>query len=447
MSLYNKIGIPAFAILLGWVCLTSTKTNAQGLGNSPYSSLGMGEFYGDGFSDNTGMGQSGVSTGNGFQINNLNPALWVRNKFTTLDIGIIGQYKDIASGTSRQQNAGGNLAYVAISFPVSPKWTLGVSLKPYSFVDYENSQTRSIPGATSQPIFNSTGGILGYTSPDAIYYNSGKGGINKASVTNAFQIGKYLSLGLESSYYFGNIRKASEVLIPLDFSSNYLVGLSDRTTYSDFAFRAGAALRVPIKKDNKLFLNLGGTYSIKTDIAARQTSVFELSQNSFVIPGASDTLINDIKGSLTLPSQYQVGMSLEWPFKLVLSADYSNQSWSEYRGFNKSSDGLKNVGRVHLGVEYLPRFSSLHYFELVRYRVGFSHGKTPYTIDNRDVNDTNVSLGLTLPMGRGYQNFISVAFVGGQRGAVGSGMVRERYGRVVLGITLLDKWFVKQKID
>ncbi|MNY55338.1 hypothetical protein D3C86_1913080 [compost metagenome] len=64
-----------------------------------------------------------------------------------------------------------------------------------------------------------------------------------------------------------------------------------------------------------------------------------------------------------------------------------------------------------------------------------------------DVNDTNVSLGFTFPMGRGYQNFLSVALVGGQRGNSGSGVVRERYGRVVLGITLLERWFQKQKID
>ncbi|WP_229253743.1 outer membrane protein transport protein [Dyadobacter sp. NIV53] len=429
MSLYNRIGI--LAITLGWICLISTQTNAQGLGNSPYSSLGMGEFYGDGFSANTGMGQSGVSTANGFQINNLNPALWVKNRFTTLDIGVIGQYKAIASGTDRQQNAGGNLAYVALAFPVSAKWTLGASLKPYSFVDFDNSSTRNVPG----------------TPFDAVYYTTGKGGVNKASITNAFQIGKYLSLGLESSYFFGNIRRASEVLLPLGEPPYYLVGISERTTYSDFAFRGGAALRIPLKKDNKLNLNLGASYSFKTNLNASQTSIFELSQGSNVITAASDTVTNEIKGYLTLPTQYQVGMSLEWPFKLIVSADYNSQSWSQYRGFDKQNGGLKNVGRVNLGVEYLPRFSSLSYFDNVRYRVGFSYGKTPYMVDNKDVNDTNVSLGFTFPMGRGYQNFISIAFVGGQRGAMGTGMVRERYGRAVLGITLLEKWFVKQKID
>jgi hypothetical protein len=430
MSLYNKIGILAATITLSFGCLITEDTNAQGLGNSPYSSLGLGELYGDAFSDNTGMGQSGVSVGNGFQTNNLNPALWSRNRFTTLDIGLIGQYKDIVSGSKNQRNSGGNLAYVSLAFPVSKIWTLGASLKPYSFVDFENTSERNIPGTTNS----------------ATYYNSGKGGLNKASITNAFQIGKYLSLGLEASYFFGNVRKASELAMPMDNSAAaYLVGINERTTYSDFAFKGGAAVRIPVKKDNKLFFNLGGTYNIKSNINGSQTTTLELSQNSFV--DASDTLTNDVSGTLTLPAQYQVGMSFEWPVKLILSADYSHASWSEYRDFNGSNNRLKDAGRIHLGAEYIPDFFSLKYIKRVRYRVGFSHGKTPYSVGANDVKDTNVSLGFTFPMGQGFQNLISVSFVGGQRGLTGNGIVRERYARAVLGITLLDRWFIKQKID
>jgi hypothetical protein len=455
MSLYSRILILTLAITLGWSCTKfTTNVNAQGLGNSPYSSLGMGEFYGESYSDNTGMGQSGVSYASGFQVNNLNPALWIRNRFTTLDIGLIGQYKKIASGNENQRNAGGNLAYVSLSFPVSPKWVIGVNLKPYSFIDYENTSVRAVPG----------------TASPAYYFTTGKGGVNKASITNAVQITKYVSLGLETSYFFGNVRKASEVSLPLSASdypfgsytidingrkvilppttvtADYLVSLNDRTTYSDIGFRAGVAARIPIKKENKLNLNLGGAYSFTTSLNAAQTTSFELSQNSFNVI-APDTIQNNLSGGITVPEQYQVGASLEWPFKLVVSADYSHQSWSKYRSFTNSSDNLRDVGRVHFGLEYLPRFTSLNYLDLVRYRIGFSYGKTPYIVNKTEVNDTNVSLGFTFPMGRGYQNFLSLALVAGQRGNAGSGLIRERYGRAVLGITLLERWFVKQKLD
>lgn len=429
MSLYNRIGILTLAISLGWNC-TISEVNAQGLGNSPYSSLGLGELYNDAFVSNTGTGQAGVSTSNGFQINNLNPALWVRSKFTMLDFGLVGQYKDITSGKNNQRTAGGNLAYVALSFPVHPRWTLGVSLKPYSFTDYQNTSVRSIPG----------------TPYNATYYVSGSGGLNKVSFTNAVQIGRYLSLGLESSFFFGNIRRASEATLPTDVGNDYLVSLNDRTVYKDFSFKGGAAVRLPLKKDNKLNLNLGGTYSLGNKISGHQTSSFDLTLNSFPIV-APDTIINNKAGSMTLPAQYQAGLSLEWPYKLTISADYSHQSWSDYRSFEKNNDGLKDVGRYHLGVEYIPKFRSTEYADNIRYRIGFSHGKAPYVVDGRPIDDTNVSFGAALPTGREWLNNLSVSFVLGQRGVTGPGLIRERYARVVFGITLLDNWFQKQKLD
>ncbi len=429
MSLYSRIGIITLAITLGWSCTNLAK--AQGLGNSPYSSLGMGEFYGDAYSDNTGMGGAGVSTASGFQVNNLNPALWVRNRFTTLDVGLVGQYKDIASGNLKQGNAGGNLAYLSLSFPITSKWVIGANLKPYSFIDYENTFTRPVSGSP---------GVAQYTV-------SGKGGVNKASLVNSFQIGRYVSLGLESSYFFGNVRRASDVLLFVNGSaSDYMVSLNERNTYSDIAFRAGGTVRIPIKKENKLNLNLGGAYSFSTSLNATKTTSFELTQGSFPV-AEPDTLENNLGGSMKVPEQYQVGASLEWPFKLTLSVDYSHQTWSQYRGFGNVNESLRDVNRLHVGAEYIPRFASLNYFDNVRYRVGFSTGNTPYVVGTTKVNDTNVSLGFTFPMGRGYANFLSVALVGGQRGTNSGGAIRERYGRVVLGITLLERWFEKRRID
>ncbi|PWJ57112.1 hypothetical protein CLV98_10832 [Dyadobacter jejuensis] len=427
MSIKKRINLLALVLVLSVGSGTIRNAHAQGLGNSPYTSLGIGELYGDSFSENTGMGQAGVSSGNGFQINNINPALWVRNKFTTLDFGVIGQYKQVDSGTKSQQNAGGNLGYVALSFPVKTNWNLGVSLKPYSFVDYSNVFTRTVPG----------------TATEAYYTTTGSGGINKVSFTNAFQIGKYLSLGLEASYFFGNISRTSSVSLAI---SDYNASLTERNSVSDFSFKGGAVLRVPIKKENKLYWNLGGTYSLGSKLNATETTTFDLTQSGTNII-APDTLSNQLGGTLTLPALYQVGTSFEWPFKLTVSADYSYQDWSNYRGFTSSNDGLKSVGRFHLGAEYLPNFTSLKYFDVVRYRLGFSHGKLPYSINGTTLNDTNVSLGLTFPMGGRYSNYISVAFVGGQRGSTGAGLIRERYAKMVFGITLMDRWFVKQRIE
>ncbi len=403
--------------------------NGQGLGNSPYTVLGVGEPYSDAFASTLGMGEAGVSSSNGIHINNLNPALWVRNRYTTFEFGAIGQYKQINSENASQRDFGANIGYLALSFPVAPKWSLGISLKPYSFVDFESRTNAKVPG----------------TIYDTYYYYSGKGAINKASFTNAFQLNKYISVGLEASYLFGNVRRASESQLLIGDGRDYLVSRVERNSYADFGFRAGTAVRLPLKKDNKLNLNFGATYALGSEMNSRQTTSFELSSNSFPV-GLPDTLTNNTKGGVTLPSKYRVGVSLEWPYKFTVAVDYEKQNWSEYRSFANTNDGLTNAGRVHIGLEYIPRITSTRYFDLAAYRAGFSHGKMPFSPDGMDLNDTNFSFGGSFPIGRGGNSF-TLTLIGGQRGVVSNKSIQERYGRFVLGLSLADIWFQKQKID
>lgn len=421
-----------FATLTGLFLLTFLLPNTygQGLGNSPYTVLGVGEPYSDAFAPSMGMGEAGVSVSNGFHINNINPALWVRNKFTMYEFGAISQYKQISAPTASQRDFGANIGYLALSLPVAPKWSMGISLKPYSFVDFESRTNGKVPGT----IYNN------------YYYYSGKGAINKVSLTNAVELGKYISVGLEASYLFGNVRRASESQLLIGDGLDYLVSRTERNSYTDFAFRAGTAVRIPLKTNNKLNLNLGGTYSFGTDLNARQTTTFESSLNSYPV-GVADTLSKNTKGGIRLPSQYRFGASLEWPYKLTVAVDYERQNWSEYRSFTNSNDGLTDAGRVHAGLEYIPKFSlGAPYFQKVEYRLGFTHGQMPYSPPGQKLNDTSLSLGASFPFGLGG-NSLTLSLVGGQRGAVSSEAVKERYGRAVLGITFADRWFQKQKID
>ena len=435
MSIYKK-NRSIIALLSGVIISASyfSGVQAQGLGNSPYTVLGVGELYSDAFSTNQGMGGAGVSTSNGIHINNVNPALWVRSRVTTFEFGAIGQYKEIKAPGASQRDFGANLGYLALALPAGRRWTTGLSLKPYSFVDFESRSSGKVSG----------------TIYDTYYYYSGKGAINQVSFNNAFQIGKYVSVGLESSYLFGNVRRASESQLLIGDGADYLVSRTERNSYTDFAFRAGTAVRIPVKKDNKLNLNLGGTYSFGTNLNARQTTSFELTNNSYAV-GLPDTLSNNAKGGIRLPAQYRVGASLEWPYKLTLNVDYSRQNWSQYRSFAGTNDDLVDAGRVHLGLEYIPNLAaSSGYFKKVEYRLGFSSGTLPYSPGGTQLKDTNLSFGGTFPVGQNGNsaNSFTLSFIAGQRGTVSNQAIQERYGKVVLGITLVDNsWFSKIRID
>lgn len=438
MSLYSRIRNVATSLLLGGLLLGfQSPTFAQGLGNSPYTLLGIGELYSEGFGSSQSMGEAGVASSNGIHVNNLNPALWANNRITTLEFGAIGQYKNIEAPSKSQRDFGANLSYFVLAFPVAPKWTSGISLKPYSFIDYESRNTGKVPGSIY----------------DAYYTYKGKGAVNKAAFTNAFQIGKYVTVGLEASYLFGNVKKSSESLINIGDGKDYTATRNERTSYSDIALRGGAAVRIPIAKDkitklNKLFLNLGGTYSFGNDINAQQTSSIDLSQNTFVI-GVPDTLTHNEKGNVHLPSQYRLGASLEWPYKLTLAVDFEHQAWNNYKSFSNSSDGLSDVNKVHVGMEYIPNIrSTTGYFNQVAYRIGFSHGNMPYTpVGQKELKDSNVSLGFSFPIGRSA-NTVTLTLIGGSRGVVSDQSFKETYGRVIFGLSLSDRdWFRKQKID
>jgi hypothetical protein len=83
----------------------------------------------------------------------------------------------------------------------------------------------------------------------------------------------------------------------------------------------------------------------------------------------------------------------------------------------------------------------------VFYRAGFSYQQTPLVVGTTPVNDMSVSFGLALPIGRSLANLINISFVAGQRGSITNQTFRERYGRIVLGVSLKEQWFQKFRVD
>ncbi|MFN4147862.1 MAG: hypothetical protein ACK4GN_18725, partial [Runella sp.] len=101
----------------------------------------------------------------------------------------------------------------------------------------------------------------------------------------------------------------------------------------------------------------------------------------------------------------------------------------------------------HFGLEYIPKYNSTKYWDLVFYRLGFNYNQTPLVIGTTPVNDMSLSVGLSLPVGRELVNMINLSIVAGQRGTITAQTFRERYVRVVFGLSLKDRWFQKFKVD
>ncbi len=380
------------------------------------------------------MGGAGVSSGNGFYVNNINPALWVNTRATIFEFSGIGQFKQATGSAASRRDLGINVSNIALAFPVmNGKWSSGFTLKPYSFTDYSSRSTGQVPG----------------TILETNYYAVGSGAINKASFTNGFRIWRYFSGGIEASYIFGSTLKATEA--ELIDGSKKMVSLNERVSYSDVGFKAGLSARIPLKRDkvtreSKLNINWGGTYSHGTDLSAKRTTTLEVTSNSFLLQ-EPDTVIRNKKGFIRLPPAYRTGFSIEWPNLLTISADVERQDWSKFIPFERDKRySAKAVDKIYVGAEYWPDWRSTKYFNNVIYRAGFSHGNMPFQIGNSKLKETTVSVGASFPVGVG-SNTCSVSLIGGRRGALSRETIEEYYGRVAISLTLIDRWFVKQKID
>lgn len=433
LKLYRRIRRTLTLSLLA-VAAASPMVLAQGLGNSPYSALGVGELYSPANVTNMGMGEVGISNASPFYLNLQNPALLARRtRFTVFEVGLLGQTKglsqNIGNQLQNQRNASGNLGYLALAFPANSRWNISLSLRPYTFVNYNTQEISTVPGTTYPTRYEYTG----------------RGGLNKASIANGVRITKNIYAGVEASFLFGNITHTSSSRVFTGGNEDVLINRLNRTNYSDIVFKLGAAWRP--KLSEKLTLNVGATFDPQMRVGAQQTDIYQQTGTDQQVVAAPDTLRLNTSGATTLPQQVRFGISLEKGSSLMVGVDVGLQQWSQYRTPDGRPGNLVDAMNIAVGAEVTPKPTSNRYRDLITYRAGFQYNQMPYLISGLKINDINGSLGFSLPLGSYLVNHVSVSVVAGQRGVLTGNQIRERYVRIGVGFSLNDWWFRKQVVD
>ncbi|UFH51860.1 OmpP1/FadL family transporter [Spirosoma sp. KNUC1025] len=430
LRIYKRIRQTLTHSLLA-VAATSPMVLAQGLGNSPYSALGIGELYSPGNVTNIGMGGVGISNASSFYLNLQNPALLARRtRFTVFEVGLIGETKSlsqyITNSLQSQRATAGNLGYLALAFPANSRWNMAIGLKPYTYVNYHTQQLTTVPG----------------TSNLAQYDYTGRGGLNKATFSNGVRLTKNIYAGVEAAFLFGNTTYSSNSALVLG-SNTTDVGVThlNRVNYSDIVWKLGAAWRP--KLNDTWTLNLGATYDPETRIKATQTDIYQKTY----LGAVADTLRLNSTAKATLPQQVNFGISIEKNNTLLIGVDVGFQQWSKYRTADNRLGNLADAMTLGVGLEYTPKPASNRYRDLITYRVGFQYNRQPYLVNGTQINDINGSLGISLPLGSYLVNHVTLSLVGGQRGVLTGTQIREQYVRVALGFSLNDWWFRKQVVD
>ena len=216
--------------------------------NSPYSRFGLGDLQENGTVANRAAGGIGASYGNMFNINNVNPAMQQRTKYTVYEFGIKNTTKTLQSSSTSTRNSDLNIDYLAISLPVSKRWNLGVGLQQYSSVNYNINTTNSVVDINNVPTTDKVG--VNYT---------GNGGINQFYISNAYRVlqdtssGTSLSLGLEASYLFGQIEKESATELFINSSTlGEQISFRNDNSYAGKKFKPGFVFRKEILYYNNI---------------------------------------------------------------------------------------------------------------------------------------------------------------------------------------------------
>ncbi|RYU78734.1 outer membrane protein transport protein [Hymenobacter persicinus] len=432
--------------------LAAPRTQGQGLGNSPYSRVGFGDFTGNvGGVRQQGMGGVGLAAPNTVNVNELNPAMLAYVTRTTYEAGFSALFRRLHTVSQSNRSGSASLSYLALAVPLSKNWGAAAGLKPYTSVDYEANTVKTI---ATDP-----------NKASVLTQERGKGGLSEAYLSQGYRIGKNFSLGATASYVFGSIdlSTGTSVFTSADLATDITkVVRLEHLHYSDFAFRGAAHYRGKI--NDKLNYNLAGVYSFQTDLSGtRSLTQRRETANGFEIERFDEFV--DRKGKAIVPALTQLGVSFDNNKSWSVNVDAAHQQWSKYQPFTNSSATttatLKNTVRIGVGGEYTPDASSVdNYFKRVSYRVGLTAAQMPYQPNGQTLYDRAVSWGFSFPLPTATPldaTVLSLAFTYGQRGNLDSytntaeartvNNVKDDYLKMQLGVTLNNRWFIKRRIE
>ncbi|KYG77825.1 hypothetical protein [Roseivirga spongicola] len=417
------------AFILSFVAFQTAM--AQG-DQSSYSALGVGSLNWSGFAQNEAMGGLGVGYNTKYFYNDLNPALLGANYEAVFQLGTTVDYRNITNGSDSYSTVSGGFKEFAMSAPlVYGKWNLGISLSPYTSVNYGFTQVQTGPEG-------------GDTNIDV----TGRGGIDQANLVTSFKIGD-LSIGLKGTYYFGIINNEDKFTLT-DINSNFATTIvNERRSFGQLA--ASAGLYYNLNLSNNKRLNFGAYYNPGFNLRQERLVTFE-NETPNGTTTSTDTLAYNKDESLYIPEKMGFGISYEKFRSFAVGLDVQFQNWRSYRNYQGSTESYYgNAIRVALGTEYIPNAEQpTKLINVTSFRFGIHYEKTPFLISNEVVNDFGINFGVSVPLSSFWGlSHLNVGATLGQRGNISTtGLVRENYVKLNLGFSLQDiTWFSKQRFN
>lgn len=408
-------------VLVACTCFTGL---AQQRTSSPYSFFGLGQQTFKGTIENRSMGGIRVYS-DSIHVNLRNPASYGNLRLTTYTVGAVHTETWAETTTEKETYDNTTVEYVSIGIPVSSKAGFGFGLIPFQSVGYR----------------------LGTITED-IYTNfEGEGSLNRAYFGFGYQPIKGLNIGGEVRYNFGEETNSSSVaLAGVQFGTNEF----NETDFSGVSYNFG--LHYNTLLNEKYELQASATFSPESDITGeniRTLSTITFFDNAESI--VSSTEFDIPREKFKLPSELSLGLGFGERLKWFAAAEYTLQGSSSTtnRSFAPADATFTDAASYRFGGYYIPNYNSISsYWSRATYRAGVRFEETGLQLNGEDITEFGISFGLGLRVGQtsAFSN-ANIGFEYGQRGTTDSGLVKENFFSVSLGLSLNDKWFQKRKYN
>lgn len=410
--------------------------------NSPYSRYGIGNLVPQGNIVNRSMGGISAAVSDAAFLNTVNPAAPANLLFTTLDIAMEYNGRNLIDnntiGNYRSNNA--IISYLQVGLPLlngnkkafnkQVMWSVNFGLKPISKINYK----------VETNTFNNLENVQN------LY--EGTGGLNEAFAGTALKI-KNLNLGVSTGYLFGEKDYSNRLLFLNDSVAYYKANYETNTRYGGMFLKAGAQYGFKIK-DGMIRLgaygNLKGSYTASKD---QNVETFTYDQNGNTTQIDSVYSNTGVKGKINLPSTIGVGFSVERPH-VLFGADFETTNWDDYEFFGQK-DFVTNSWIAKAGIQFIPASSSTNkgYFNFVKYRAGVSFGKDYINADGElPVYTVSVGAGFPLKLRKSFyetqSSVLNIGFEYGNRGNKNN-FITENLYKISFGLSLNDVWFRRAK--
>jgi hypothetical protein len=438
---------------------------AQNSTQSPYSNFGIGELCGGEFSQMTALGGLSQTAGSRYQNSSLNPATLGALRYSVLDFGFHGSTGKITARSKRRDINNGGFGYLNMAFP-----TLNKNLLTGTYRDSSgNSKPRLLKIAMGSAfgIAPVSGVGFNYTLSDStilrhdVYHNGG-GGLNRFYLAHGVQIANRLSIGYQAAYLFGQLRDFSVFNLN---DSGYFMRFEDQRSIqlSGWQHRLGIHLNVRTGPLNHL---LGGSMLWSRNASGTQSRLVRTYSSGFGgFPSYKDTVLSTVsqRGNITLPDGFAAGYSLERPGKWRIGAEYREEQWTNFRAFYTSGSFATRSSwsfGISLNQEAAARKIGARNRAPVEWRMGYRNTLTQNrfetTTGTLQLQERAYTLGVGIPVSRRYfdnsflrsQLQITLEYLDrGGISATNAGLAREQYLRLILGVSLGDVWFDRNKYN